>query len=136
MPCPVFYPTSQVSEPTRTGGRLPLINEYEGVCKADAEPYTPDPDTLFRCCNHGYSRGACSRIPLDAAQSSVRYSILGRRDASLQVMCVEETNHEPQKWHRFEYVVETAEVKCDSLTECMRAQAAAFCLAYVRRFPS
>jgi hypothetical protein len=105
------------------------------VCQADEQPYTPDRDTLFRCCNHGYSHGACSRIPPEVAQSSVRYTILGRRGTSLQVMCVEEMNYEPHRWHKFEYSVDTAEVNCDALTECMRAQARAFCLAYIRRFP-
>jgi hypothetical protein len=136
MPCPAFHPTREVNERTRTGGRFPLINEYDGVCKVDGTPYTPDRDTLFRCCNHGYSGGACPRIPSEAAHSSLRYSILVRGKDSLQVMCVEETDYEPRKWHTFEYVVETAEVKCDALTDCMRAQAAAFCLAYVRRFPA
>jgi hypothetical protein len=136
MPCPFFQPTREVHEPTYRSGRLPLIDEYDGICRATEQPYPPDRETLFRCCNHGYSTGTCLRIPADAGRSSIRYSILGRTPVSLEIICVEETNYEPQRWHKFEYLVETAEVKSDELTECIRAQAIAFCRAYIRHFPA
>lgn len=136
MPCPVFYPIRESTERTRAGGRLPLIDEYAGFCMADGSSYTPDRDTLFRSCNHGYSQDACSRLPHESAQSCIRYSVVGRAPGLLEIVCVEESDYEPRRWHRLEYLVETAEIKGEAVTECIRAQAAAFCGSYVRHFPA
>ena len=136
MPCPVFRPTRVVDERIYTNGRLPLIDEYEGICTAPGGSLAPDRETLFRCCNHGYSHGACSRLPSQAKFSCMRYSVLSRTPHSLHIICVEEINHEPRQWHRLEYLIDQADLRLDLQgcppTECVRAQAVAFCRAYVR----
>lgn len=66
----------------------------------------------------------------------MRYSVLGRTPSTLKLVCVEEVDYEPKSWHRFEYLLDKAEVTGDVPTECIRAQAVAFCQAYVRHFPA
>lgn len=135
MPCPVFHPIRVVDQPLYRSGRFPLIDEYEGVCTAQSDSHIPDRETLFRSCNHGYCQASCSRFPEDQTIACLRYSVLRATAETLEIICVEEAEHEPRRWHRFEYLLEGAEVKGDVPTECIRAQAIAFCQAYVRRLP-
>src|ERR1700761_3358554 len=125
MPCPVFSPTRVVDDPLYRGGRLPLIDEYEGICTAQHESPGPNRETLFRFCNHGYSQGHCPRFPASEDTSCVRYSIASRTAYSLEVICVEEAHHEPQRWHKFEYLLDRSEMRGNIPTECIRAQAVA-----------
>lgn len=132
MPCPVFCPTRVADRSLQLLGRLPLIDQYEGICTAHSEPYAPDQQTLFRYCNQGYSNGCCSRYPIHEEISCLRYSITRRTSEALQVICVEETAHEPRRWHHFEYLLQASDLKGEAPTECMRAQAIAFCQSYLR----
>lgn len=136
MPCPVFLPTRVVQQPRHQLGRLPLIDEYTGTCTAHPDGFAPDPETLFRFCNHGYSQGSCPRYPLQDAVSCLRYTITARTCDVLEGICVEEAAHTPLRWHRFIYLLQAQDLKDDLPTECIRAQAIAFCQAYVRRLQS
>jgi hypothetical protein len=116
-------------------GRLPLIDEYDGLCAAENVLYVPDRETLFRCCNHGYSQSSCPRFPPAEELSCLRYSVVRRTPDTLEIICVEEAEHEPLRWHKIEYLLEQSELRGDVPSECIRAQAIAFCQAYVRRLP-
>jgi hypothetical protein len=103
-----------------------------GTCTAHPDGYEPDPETLLRYCNHGYSQDCCPRYPLQQA-ACLRYTITARSGDMLEGICVEETAHTPQRWHRFVYLLHLQDLQGDVPTECMRAQAIAFCQAYLRR---
>lgn len=136
MPCPVFSPTRVAAQSPQQLGRLPLIDAYEGMCTAQPDGYVPGGETLLKRCNHGYSNTSCSRYPAGEELSCLRYSILKRTADSLEVICIEEAAHEPRRWHVFEYLLQAADLRGVVPTECMRAQAIAFCQAYVRRLQS
>jgi hypothetical protein len=134
MPCPVFFPTRVAEQPAHQFGRLPLIDQYMGTCMARPDGYEPDSETLFRSCNHGYSQESCPRYPLQQV-ACLRYTITARSSEVLEGICIEEDAHTPQRWHRFVYLLQMGDLQGDVPTECMRAQAIAFCEAYVRHLP-
>lgn len=133
MSCPAFCPTRVSDQPLYKSGRLPLIDQYEGFCMASGEAHVPDRETLFRCCNHGYSQNTCARFPAAETRSCLRYTVLRSTPDALEIMCVEECNHEPKHWRRLEYHLDSTQLRGDVSTDCMRAQAIAFCEAYLRR---
>lgn len=74
MPCPFFYPTERApSASWAVPPRVPLGDEYAGLCHASAEPFTPDHSTLRNFCNCGYGRGCCACFPSDAKYDAVRF---------------------------------------------------------------
>lgn len=74
MPCPFFYPTERApSASWAVPPRVPLGDEYAGLCHASAEPFTPDHSTLRNFCNCGYGRGRCACFPSDAKYDAVRF---------------------------------------------------------------
>lgn len=84
MACPLFLPASPLAD---------FEDIYAGECAA--QPGVPIPiDTLRRCCNAGYARGACGH----AAQSEVdafRFLIKANRDGVIGVAWSSERDHHP-----------------------------------------
>lgn len=136
MPCPYFEPQQVTTEPLYTTARLPLIDEYQGICHAHAEPVEAPAVLRFRCCNHGYSRGACERIPASSdLPSCVRYNVVRRSEGTLAVLCIEERNYAPLRWQTIEYSIAADRLTCEVSDVCLAAQLLAFCRSYLGRFP-
>lgn len=76
MPCPFFEPREPLEWSAWPGKyRPPLGRPYDGLCRAVAgQPHKPDRGHAIRCCNLGYARGACDRLPEDSADA-VRFSL-------------------------------------------------------------
>ena len=135
MPCPRFEPVAPVSDPQHTNARLPLIDEYDGICHAGPEAIDAPAAHRFRSCNHGYSAGACQHFPAGETRSSFRYSVVSQEGDTLTVVGIEEQNYTPVRWHNIEYSVATGQIQTPLQDPSLRAQALAFCQSYLRRFP-
>jgi hypothetical protein len=136
MPCPFFEPQALASDPAHPHARLPLLDEYDGVCQAAADAFRVPRDLRFPCCNHGYSRGACSRFPASETRSSIRFDVLSVNPESLELLFVEERDHFPVNWRSVRYIVGTESIDPGLEDACARAQVVAFCRSYLRRFAS
>ncbi|HTU44246.1 MAG TPA: hypothetical protein VMF91_04255 [Bryobacteraceae bacterium] len=121
--------------PKHASARLPLLDEYDGVCRAQPEPVPAPAEHRFRCCNHGYSQGLCEILPVAAAHCCFRYTVLAHSSAGLEIICIEEQNYAPLRWHPTQYRVATGCLEPELADVCMRAQALAFCRSYLARFP-
>jgi hypothetical protein len=135
MPCPFFEPQALAADPAHPNARLPLLDEYDGVCRAAAEAFRVPRDLRFPCCNHGYSRGSCSRFPASETRSSIRFDVLSANRESLELLFVEERDHFPLNWRSVRYIVGTESIDPGLDDGCARAQILAFCKSYLRRFP-
>lgn len=137
MPCPYFEPQRVANDALYPTARLPLIEEYDGVCHAHAELADAPAALRFRYCNHGYSRHACERIPAGDARSCTRYNVIRRSGSALDVLWIEEENYAPLRWHVVQYSIPG---DCLTATElgdlCVTAQLLAFCRSYVKQFPT
>ena len=134
MACPYFEPRSVAASPLHANARLPLVEEYEGLCLAAAEPFTAPADTQFRLCNQGYPRGGCERFPSDETRSCLRYELLSRNENTLEVMIIAERDYAPVDWRVVRYSTATGAEEPEISDACMRAQLAAFCRAYLNRY--
>ena len=134
MACPFFEPQYVARDPKHVSARVPLIEEYDGVCHASSELRAIPEELRFRCCNHGYSQGCCPSFPRNEARSSVRYHVVRQHAGELDVMLVEEQNFAPLRWRSIKYhsTGELIEPLLDDV--CLRAQLIAFCRSYLRRF--
>ena len=136
MPCPLFEPTERSASPEHPGARLPLIDEYDGKCRAGNAPFAVPGNLRHRCCNHGYDLGACPHFPLTDPRSCRRFDV--RRDTpdELQLLSIEERSHAPAAWRTLSYRLEAGDLYPEPTDPCERAQALAFCRSYLRRFRS
>ena len=135
MPCPYFEPLTIASEPQHPGARLPLVDEYDGRCRAQAEPFQVPEDLRFRCCNHGYARGVCPHFPLHDKRSAIRFDVSSSTPSALELLCVEETAHTPTHWHTVTFYAASREIIPVDLNPCERAQIVAFSSSFLSRFP-
>lgn len=134
MPCPYFEPLWPAGSPAYADARLPLIQEYDGSCHA-TDPISAAPSDLrFRCCNHGYSRGECSRFPQAEPLSALRYHVVRRTPDAVELLCIEEIDHRPGRHFRFVYDVRAALLQPTAVNQRLQAQALAFCRSYIQRF--
>jgi hypothetical protein len=132
MPCPYFEP-QQVA--VLSGSiRLPLIEEYDGICRAGSEPFPAPASLRFHCCNHGNSAGICGRFPAAAPRSSQRFDMTGSSPASLEILLVEELHYAPVAWRRVRYFVGSESLEPEVPDVCMRAQVIAFCRSFLKVF--
>jgi hypothetical protein len=135
MPCPYFEPQTIVSRPHSVNFRFPLIEEYNGRCHAPAgSSQTPVADCV-RLCNHGYPKGQCAQFPAEEERSCFRYSVVRRSATSLEVICVEEQDYTPLRWHSLQYNFAGDRLETEPADPCIQAQALAFCRSYLQRFP-
>jgi hypothetical protein len=134
MPCPFFEPQQPTTSPRYAYARLPLIDEYDGLCRAGERVENASESVRFACCNHGYSKAACGRFPRAEQPSAFRYTVLRESADELQILCIEEREHIPT-WHgtvRFEIGISA--LMENELSSIVRAQATAFCRSYIERF--
>ena len=137
MPCPYFEPQYALPQATLPNARLPLIEEFEGVCRALAEAAPVPAETRLRLCNHGNARGLCCHFPEQEQRSAFRFEVLRRSAAHLDVLFIEEAllcstrvaplevhNHPGNYWNP------------NHRTLAKRAQLLAFCRSYLRRYPA
>ena len=135
MPCPYFEPRHIARNPAHPNARLPLIEEYDGVCHAGAESAPVPEAARFRCCNHGYSQGECGRMPAAEKNSCSRFGVLRRADDCLDLIYLEEQDYAPARMQRIRFSISTGALDPEVTEPCARAQVQAFCRSYVRRFP-
>lgn len=133
MPCPFFEPRRLAGNPRHPGARLPLFDEYEGFCQAGTAPVIAPEAVRFEHCNRGYSRGCCDRFPPGELRSGLRYDIVERSAAALLVLCIEEQDYTPLRWHSVRYFLEGERLEPEPPDGCVRAQLLAFCRGYLRR---
>lgn len=134
MPCPCFEPENIAPDRQHPKARLPLLDEYDGLCHASGHPVSAPASLRFRCCNHGYSRGVCEHFPATEVRSSIRYNVTRSTQTVLEVICVEEKDYAPLRSHSVEYLVTTAQLIPEIDDPCIRAQLLAFCRGYLTRF--
>ncbi|MGI9073230.1 MAG: hypothetical protein ACR2JB_18395 [Bryobacteraceae bacterium] len=134
MPCPYFEPHNIAAQQQNGNARLPLIDEYDGLCRAASEPIEAPVELRFRYCNHGYSKGSCERFPSSEVRSSLRYHVVGRTESALEFICIEEQNYAPLAWHRVQYFFAGERLQPELADACIQAQAIAFCQSYLKRF--
>jgi hypothetical protein len=134
MPCPFFEPRSAVASTRLTGVRLPLIDEYSGLCHSAAGENAVAVDAGQRLqCNHGYAGGLCPRFPPDAASSALRYSVSGRSTREITLVWLEEQDHSPLRWGSLRYSIAEDTLSPLDLTPLIQAQALAFCRSFLLR---
>jgi hypothetical protein len=134
MPCPFFAPRNIVAKQQNVNARLPLLDEYDGLCHARPEPIEAPAELRFRYCNHGYSKGSCDRFPSGEVRSSVRYDVLRQSRSALELVCIEEQNYAPLRWHTIQYFLGRERLEPEVDDVCTQAQAIAFCRSYLSRF--
>jgi hypothetical protein len=135
MPCQYFEPQRRVAESAHAHARLPLIDEYEGLCRASRDLAAVPADLRFRCCNHGNSRGVCPQFPLNEPLTSSRYHAVRLTAAALEVLRVEERDYAPVAWQTVIYARHNEQLSPAAMEECVKAQTLAFCRSYLKRFP-
>ena len=134
MPCPYFEPLNVAAHPQYANARVPLIDEYDGLCHAGTEPLEAPPEMRFRGCNHGYSKECCKRFPTDELRSSFRYDIASRSETALNLVCIEEQDYVPLRWRSITYVMATERLEPELEDQRAYAQALAFCRSYLAHF--
>jgi hypothetical protein len=135
MPCPYFEPQQPVLPPTSLNARLPLIDEFDGLCRALPQPQPVPPDSRLRLCNHGNARGVCAHFPIQDQRSSFRFEVLRRSIAQLDLLFIEESLYAPVAWHRLAFLINPEQLDPDPTDACQRAQLFAFCRSYMRQHP-
>jgi hypothetical protein len=136
MPCPYFEPQRVVAEPTHLNARLPLIDEFDGVCRARAEPMPVPPGSRMRLCNHGNAGGQCGQFPAGEKRTSIRFDVIRRSAANLDLLFVEESLYSPLSWRPLTFLIDCERLEPDPPDACQRAQLLAFCRSYLRRYPT
>ncbi len=136
MPCPYFEPQRIVREATHRNARLPLIDEFDGVCRAGSEPLPVEAFARLRLCNHGNAYGQCGQFPAADKRSSFRFDVLRRSAAHLEVLFVEESLYAPVSWRPLTFMIDSGRLDPDPTDACQRAQLLAFCHSYLRRYPA
>jgi hypothetical protein len=136
MACPYFEPQHVNASPEHSTARMPLIDEYDGLCRTGGEPFPVPGEVRFRCCNHGNSRGACAHFPAAEARSALRYEIVGRTALSLDLLLLEERDYAPRTWQTVRYIVAGELLEPEIADIVKRAQIRAFCRSFLDRFPA
>jgi len=136
MPCPYFEPQRVVAEPTHLNARLPLIDEFDGVCRATSEPVPVPPGSRMRLCNHGNAVGQCAQFPASEQRTSIRFDVVRRSASNLDLLYVEESLYAPLGWRTLTFLIDSERLDPDPSDACQRAQLLAFCRSYLRRYPT
>jgi hypothetical protein len=90
VPCPLFIPTERLeSGRWHEGPRWPLGDAWNGRCAAAPDDAIEE-SALLECCNAGYARQRCARVPAESADA-VRFTML----AGGAVHWAEERDHLP-----------------------------------------
>lgn len=122
--------------PTLLNARLPLIDEFDGLCRALSDPMPVPAEARLRLCNHGNVRGQCAHFPLQEQRSCFRFEVVHRSTDRLDVLLIEESLYTPLAWHRLAFLIATEQLEPDPPDACQRAQLLAFCRSYLRQYPA
>jgi len=131
MPCPLFEPRTKVSPARVPAPRLPLIEEFEGICHAGETVI--DPEHRFKFCNRGNAAGECRSFPPGLAISAVRFTVTRITPRTLSVLVVEEQNHWPSAWSRVDFIIDEQRLEPEINEVCRRAQVFHFCVSYLEK---
>jgi hypothetical protein len=129
MTCPYFEPLEPLAEPAFHNARLPLIEQYGGLCRVRAEPI----QSTETCCNHGYARGLCERFPAEVKNTAHRFSLLRRNPEELELLFIREEDYAPALNYQLHFSVIGNCLGEHDLDSCIAAQALAFCRSYLRK---
>jgi len=129
VPCPLFEPIAKVISGRVPAPRLPLINEFEGICHAGEGKI--DPEHRFHYCNRGNAKGNCASFPASMALTAIRFSVTARTASALTVVMVEEHNHWPSAWRTIDFMISEKRVTPEISDVCRRAQILRFCDSYL-----
>jgi len=134
MPCPYFEPRTVRKVARFEGVRLPLIDEYEGLCHAGGKGTCEPEASQLAQCNHGYARGMCARFPQNLASSAMRYSVTSRTAEEITLIWVEEQDHTPARWGTLRYsLAEDRAIGPEETSTRVLTQALAFCRSFLMR---
>ena len=133
MPCRYFEPLQIVSKPFHPNARLPLIEEYDGLCHAETQPVAVPGETRFAGCNHGNRDVSCGRFPSDRERAVLRLTVAKEDGDSLEILAIEEANHSPVRWQTIRFLVQSEELVPNLAEICQRAQLLAFCRSYLKK---
>jgi hypothetical protein len=133
MPCRYFEPLQIVPIPFHPNARLPLIDEYDGVCHACPDPVAVPADSRFAGCNHGNRGKLCGRFPADSDPSVLRLTVATKDSDALEILAIEESDHRPIRWRTVRFLLRSEELMPDPGGICERAQLIAFCRSYLKR---
>jgi hypothetical protein len=125
-----------VAAPTHLNARLPLIDEFDGVCRAASEPVPVPQESRLRLCNHGNAGGKCGQFPAGEIRTAIRFDILRRSGSHLDLLFVEESWYAPLAWRPLTFLIDSERLDPDPPNDCQRAQLLAFCRSYLRHYPA
>ena len=133
MPCLYFEPTRVADKPFHERARLPLIDEYEGRCRATAD--NPDLAESLRwgCCNQGYAHGRCDHFPDTGHDGALRYSVTTHSENEIQLIWIEERDYAPLRHGVLTFAINTECFGQTDVSAVLVAQALAFCRSYLKR---
>lgn len=131
MACPWFCPERPLEDGRwAVPPRVPLIEPWQGECRAGAETRIPDDDRMRGHCNSGYARGACSHF-VEGRGDAVRFHVQSQDAGALRILYSYERDCWPAGHGVIEYDLATAHAACDD--QILRKQAEAFACSYVKR---
>jgi len=133
MPCRYFEPLQIAPVPFHPNARLPLIDEYEGLCHAETEAIPVPAEIRFAGCNHGNRDTSCGRFPVASERAVLRLTVAKQDPDSLEIVAIEEANHSPLRWQTIRFLLRSEELVPDLTEVCQRAQLLAFCRSYLQK---
>jgi hypothetical protein len=133
MPCPFFEPQQIVDPPTYSHARLPLLDEYDGVCHADHDLIRVPAEMRFSGCNHGNRVPPCNKVQIPQKAGVLRFTVLGMTTEAVEVLMLQERDHRPVSWQNITYFLLDERLQPEPTETCERTQVLAFCRSYTRR---
>jgi hypothetical protein len=133
MPCPFFEPQQPAHPSSHTSARLPLLEEYDGLCHATGEATAIPKAIRFRGCNHGNQDERCSQLPQQYSREVLRFTVLKTTDTGLELLVVHEADHVPVRWESVSFCFSSQQLHPDFIEICKHAQVLAFCRSYQKR---
>lgn len=133
MACPLFEPLEPAAAPRRPGVRLPLIDEYAGVCHASGKAAPPADAMLSAGCNQGYAY-ACPNYSQRGNPSAMRYSVTSQTEQQLTITWIEEQSYSPLRQGTMCFHIHERRLS-PAPTAVIAAQVMAFCRGYLARCP-
>jgi hypothetical protein len=127
----LFQPLKPVENPQYNNARLPLLREFDGLCRATASPVAVPAEMRFRYCNQGNSANRCVRYPAERALASFRYDVVSYSDAGVELLMLEERDYSPFAWRRVVYRQDSDSLAPEMEDITTRAQIVAFCRTFL-----
>ena len=133
MACPYFSPTDPLPWKFWRGRLRPPLGElYDGHCSAGpTQPYRPSTGHLAECCNLGYARGKCDRMPA-GGPDAVRFSVTKRAGTADRVIQVIETEGQLDDSDSVEFEASGQVQLSAAGSPAIERQAEAFLRSYLR----